>query len=105
MAVTTLRATELAVMLEWQYNDCQGTAIRQLLTSTERRNLENGTLVWRSLDILTIKPLTENNSSQEGSSKENDENMHKSYKEVLEKGRKRFNETDENAHPSKVSKN
>ncbi|KHJ87281.1 hypothetical protein OESDEN_12948 [Oesophagostomum dentatum] len=92
-------------MLGCQYNDWQGTVIRQLLTSIKRRNLENGTLVWRFLDILTVKPLTENISSQEGSSKENDENMHKPYKKVVEKGRKRFNETDKNANPSKVSKN
>ncbi|KIH59769.1 hypothetical protein ANCDUO_09988 [Ancylostoma duodenale] len=37
--VKRYRATELAVLLGWDYKDWQGTAIRELLTNTERKNM------------------------------------------------------------------
>ncbi|KAK6748479.1 hypothetical protein RB195_001227 [Necator americanus] len=52
-----IRATELAVMLGWQYTDWQGISIKKLLTNTEKKNLAEGKITWRSLSIEEYKPI------------------------------------------------
>ncbi|EYC05148.1 hypothetical protein Y032_0084g1804 [Ancylostoma ceylanicum] len=62
------RATELAVLLGWNYQDWQGTAIKELMTNTEKRNMAEGLLTWGSLSIelfKSIEPTSMENIGQE----------------------------------------
>ncbi|RCN44348.1 hypothetical protein ANCCAN_09692 [Ancylostoma caninum] len=70
------RATELAVLLGWDYRDWQGTAIKELLSNTERKNMmmsymcereREGTLTWGSLSLDLFKPIESNHSNSPSS--------------------------------------
>lgn len=58
------RATELAVLLGLDYSDWCGTAIIDLLTTTVKRNMDEGRLRWRSLNLLEVFKL-QNGMSQD----------------------------------------
>ncbi|KAK6763690.1 hypothetical protein RB195_024133 [Necator americanus] len=52
-----MRATELAIVLGWEYNDWQGICIRKLMTNTEKKNLADGKLTWGSMSIEEFKAI------------------------------------------------
>ncbi|KAL6738419.1 hypothetical protein Aduo_011967 [Ancylostoma duodenale] len=100
------RATELAVLLGWDYKDWQGTAIRELLTNTERKNMMEGTLTWGSLSLDSFKPIrsdlpVESSNVQDAvnvPSGGSDESIDK------DSSRKRSGTEDENTNPVKMHK-
>lgn len=89
------RSTELAVRLGWEYSDWQGAAIKSMMTKQELRLLEEGKMLWGSIDTKAWKVAT--NSSDPQPQEEQDVSMPSAS------GRKRTSEQ-ESDKPKKLLK-
>ncbi|KAK5972063.1 hypothetical protein GCK32_014558 [Trichostrongylus colubriformis] len=90
------KSTELAIRLGMDYSDWNGTPIRELLSRTEIKNLEEGVLRWGSCKLESLLSVAAIDRGRQDDEKEGTSGSVSS--------RKRENDSKENSHYKKARK-